>query len=113
MTRHDVLPHDSRGEIDWLGLVRTTWPVIVSVIIVALWFGGRMESDQQKQRRINASIAPVLVELKALHEEIDTHEGMGGHAEMLVKIGKVEGKLDALYVLVLQNGNHKGGNNGG
>ena len=104
MTRKDILPHDAKGEIDWFGLVRTTWPVLVTVILVTLWFGGRMEAAEQKQARIDKSREPILVEFRGLHEEIDQHENMGGHAEMLIKIGKVEGKLDALYILVLKNG---------
>ena len=104
MTRKALLPHDARGEVDWLGLFRTTWPVLVAVILVALWFGGRMESADQKQARIDKSLEPIFTEFRGLHEEIDQHEGMGGHAEMLVKIGTVEGTIDALYMLVLKNG---------
>lgn len=107
MKRTEILPHDEEGKPDWLGLIRTTWPLLVALVLITLWLGQRLESPGVKTKRIKQIVEPLVHDIEALHEEMDDHEATGGHEAMLLKMGEVQGKLDALYMLVLSNGHPK------
>jgi hypothetical protein len=54
------------GRHDWLMVIRTSWPMIVALVLVTFWLGGRMESPEQKSARIQLMLQPLEVRIAAI-----------------------------------------------
>lgn len=90
--------------------VRTVWPIAVGLVFVALYFGTRLESPEQKTQRINLILEPFVVRLAGVekmeeqrHEDhrdlvkaVRDHEKIGGHAVMEQRMAQVEATLTSI-----------------
>ena len=59
------------GKVDWMQYARW-WPVVAGIAVCGFWLGGRLESPEMKQGRIDMSLNPILVRLDHIEEKIDS-----------------------------------------
>lgn len=52
----ELTPRKENGRVDWLAFIRTTWPILVAVVLLTAWFGQRMESPAAKEMRIRSIV---------------------------------------------------------
>ena len=74
----NLVPKNGNGKVDWLAFVRTTWPIILAVIMLSWYLGGRLESPDEKQSRIVA------------------HEQISGHPVMVERVRAIDDKLERI-----------------
>ena len=58
--------------LDYLKTMVRFWPVLVGILALAFWMGGRIESPDEKQNRIDAALAPINVRLQHIEAKIDS-----------------------------------------
>ena len=88
--RDEITPRKPNGKLDWMGFVRTTWPIVVAVIGLAFWIGGRMESPEQKSERIRLQIEPLVLKIEALTKAMEKHTDLGWHGKMGERMSTIE-----------------------
>lgn len=78
-------------------------PIIASLFCGLLWFGGRLESPQEKNNRIERYVLPITREAERNREEIsllerrfENHSDLGGHAVMESRMSSMERRLNEL-----------------
>ena len=58
--------------LDYIKTIVRFWPVLVGILALAFWMGGRIESPDEKQNRIDAALAPINVRLQHIEAKIDS-----------------------------------------
>ena len=84
-----LAPRAENGRLDWLAYVRTTWPVLVGVVLAALWLQGRMESPAQKLERVRYVCSEMIAERVP-------------PPEVTQRLRQIEHRLESLEDLMLQ-----------
>tara|TARA_B100000749_G_scaffold278267_1_gene268622 strand:- start:1482 stop:1841 length:360 start_codon:yes stop_codon:yes gene_type:complete len=84
--------------------IKVTWPIVLVAGTMLIWFLNRLESVEQKQRRIDISVFPVIDEVNDLREDLgdlksiqsrntiklDVHREAAGHSVILEKTNSIE-----------------------
>ena len=58
--------------LDYLKAMVRWWPVLVGILALAFWMGGRIESPDEKQERIDRALAPIIIRLQHIEAKIDS-----------------------------------------
>jgi hypothetical protein len=86
------------GTFEWLLAVsqRLVWPVMAAMVMVAFWMGGRVETPQDKQERIDRSLAPMGRQLEEVRQDVRFHVSTGGHAAMDQRVISIERRMEVM-----------------
>ncbi len=111
-----VIDRKQNGHVNW-GFYLKLWPVAVTILGFAFWFGGRLENDQQKTNRILLLQAPLHRDLEVIKKELggitdsidqlrviyERHHYEDGHKvivervnQMIMQMTKMQKDLDEL-----------------
>ena len=66
------------------------WPVLVAIVMIAFFVGGRMESPTSKQARIDTTVRPVKERVVRLEDGLTSHSDLPGHQGMAARMDNVE-----------------------
>jgi hypothetical protein len=75
---------------------RLAWAIIAAAVMVAFFMGGRMETPQDKQERIDRSLAPMSRQLEELRQDVRFHISTGGHAAMDQRVISIERRMEVM-----------------
>lgn len=58
--------------LDYIKTIVRFWPVLAGILALAFWMGGRIETPDEKQDRIDRTLSPILVRLQHIEAKIDS-----------------------------------------
>lgn len=94
MNAKDVLlPTDGNGKIKFLAYAKL-WPIIPVLIGFIVWSSKRMETGEEKQVRINATVQPIT-------ELLERWDDKGGHPAVVAKVNTIERMIGEMHAAVL------------
>jgi len=98
--RYELVPHrrvgNGRLSIDWGAYIRTGWPMMLAVIGLAFFLGGRLETPSEKMRRIERITKPLYERIRAAEIAEKSHIEKGGHREMELRMSAVERRMNSI-----------------
>lgn len=110
MNAKTLMPVTEKGKIDWIAYVRTGWPIIVALIMLVFWFGGRMETPAAKESRVkliagdmidkhlvatNSDLKQLLERMTRLETILIGYVEMGGNPQMHTRVERLEERMDS------------------
>ena len=81
---------------DWFALIRNGLGILAVIVGVIFFIGQRMETPEQKQHRIDKTLAPIKVTLDHISDDVARHIDLGGHDAMEVRMAVVEAGFTSL-----------------
>jgi hypothetical protein len=91
-----VAPTIRNGKKWYEWVFKFGWGALVTVLMVAFYFGGRMETREVKQERCDRTVAPVVKQQDAITTILGAHVNLGGHPVMQARMNNVEARMNRL-----------------
>lgn len=87
--KYRMVPKSANGRVDWLAYIRTTWPLAIAAATVVFYFGGRLQSVQEKRQQNDIWDRPWRLRVERCESDIrnieireQAHQNLDGHPVM-------------------------------
>ncbi len=95
----NITPKKGDNGTDWLAYLRTTWPIVVTIVGVATWLSVRMETPEQRTERITQFVKTMDrldATLNRVSQQVHDHLSGPGHPVALQGIDNLSKRIDDL-----------------